>query len=376
MKNLGYLTILLITATLLFTACDDTGDTDEPPPSKDSSDNLDVGGTEEIQAGSKTIQMIYANDQHSITFPFSPAFATPSDDTKATLTREFYMSTNLVTNALMAEVLQWAYDNDKFSTNVADHNGIDTTTAKHGGKQLLDFDDANLKIGYAEGDFTVETGYENHPAVCVTWYGTVIFCNWLTEMVNGDTAQVVYTGITDEWDHNDTVENADRTGFRLPSNEEWEYAARYVGTSKPTEGDLAAEYIAANHNDGHEELTDGYYWTPASYASGATSDCTNEEATRAVAWYWRDPDFDGMSEPMPVGQKRPNQLGLYDMSGNVREWCFTAADDNRRRVERSCGYNDDENLEAGYWHSSYPHEEVGYLGFRIAMTGSQENGKE
>lgn len=66
--------------------------------------------------------------------------------------------------------------------------------------------------------------------------------------------------------------------YRLPTEAEWEYAARSGGKSEK-------------------------------YAGGNDVD--------AVAWYSKNSG----SETHPVGQKRPNGLGLYDMSGNVREWC-------------------------------------------------------
>jgi formylglycine-generating enzyme required for sulfatase activity len=69
--------------------------------------------------------------------------------------------------------------------------------------------------------------------------------------------------------------------FRLPSEAEWEYAAR-----------------------GGEHWTDGFQF------SGS-----NE--VNAVAWY-KDKSGDQMHQ---VAQKAPNQLGLYDMSGNAWEWC-------------------------------------------------------
>jgi formylglycine-generating enzyme required for sulfatase activity len=70
--------------------------------------------------------------------------------------------------------------------------------------------------------------------------------------------------------------------FRLPTEAEWEYAAR----------------------GGKEYHTDGYQ-----YAGG------NDIHT--VGWY----NENSARESKPVGLKQPNQLGIYDMSGNVREWC-------------------------------------------------------
>ncbi|MBN1499166.1 MAG: SUMF1/EgtB/PvdO family nonheme iron enzyme [Spirochaetes bacterium] len=368
MKKLRLLTILLIAATAAFTACNDAGETDGGGSTSVTFETADTpGDAVDVLIGTKTIKMIYSNNQTGIIFPYSPLAFTPVDNDKSTLTRKFFMSETEVTNALMVEVLQWAYNKGKFSTIVDDHNYLDNTVAWYGDQWLLKFDDRNSKINYSAGNFTVVPGYENHPVILVSWCGAIMFCNWLTEMRDGNTLQVVYTGIDEKWVVDETIEDASKTGYRLPSSEEWEYAARYIGTTEPAVGNLATEYVTKDIRGGHEDLTAGYYWTPADYASGAKEDYLHETETRGVAWYFFDPAA-GLNGPMPVAQKFSNQLGLYDMSGNVFEWCFNA--DDIDRVARGGCYDDKgaDFTRVGAWISDDPEGCYSRIGFRFART--------
>ena len=342
---------LILSAALLFTACESS----EKSTVVTSPSGLARGDLVAF-ANLTTLVLAYANDGTEITFP------TGLDDTgTATISGDFYIGRTEVTSALFVTVYQWAYNNGRFSDTVADHNGIDSTTAKYGGKQLI-YLTSCATVDYSGGVFSVTGDSGNKPVANVTWYGAVMFCNWLTEMKDGNADNVVYSGIDTTWEHAETVADSTKTGFRLPTSEEWQFAARYAGTTAPAAGSLATEYVAQDIR-GSASLTAGYYWTPGDYASGATKDTTNETETRAVSWY----KTGAMGEmPEDAGLKNFNGLNIYDMSGNVWEWCFTQYDADNRILAGGSITETASSLTIGDGTNDAPDYQFISIGFRIA----------
>lgn len=162
---------------------------------------------------------------------------------------------------------------------------------------------------------TIRSPETNHPVQRVSWYQAIAFCNKLS-LLEGLTPVYSVEGInwselefSDIPSTFDTVWNAaseDLTadGYRLPTEMEWMWAAM----GAPADG-----------QNGNTNTT-GYL------KSFAGSNGSNAITTFAVFYENSGPGNSSAETrtTRPVGTKLPNELGLYDMTGNIWEWCWDA----------------------------------------------------
>ncbi|OQZ00166.1 MAG: hypothetical protein B6D35_07610 [Candidatus Brocadia sp. UTAMX2] len=220
----------------------------------------------------------------------------PDEKPHKVLLDGFYISKYEVTNAQYAHFLN-QYGSDKVKSG------------DYAGQQMVDTHTWGIRL---QGKIWLpQPGYEDHPVVSVSWYGAYEFCRFY--------------------------------GGNLPTEAQWEYAARRRGRNQEWAG---------------------------------TSD---EKVLGKYAWYFDNSD----SHTHPVGTRKPNGLGIYDMSGNVWEWCYdwygnypnieqknpAGLSGGSRRVVRGGGWNG----LASHCRATnriYDSPDVRYngLGFRFART--------
>jgi len=152
---------------------------------------------------------------------------------------------------------------------------------------------SHSQIAFLNNTFSVRTKGKrsmiNDPMLRVSWYGAVAYCNWRSEHEGREPCYNLST-----WDC-----DFSKNGYRLPTEAQWEYAAR---------GGLSGKRFPWGDTISHSQ---------ANYSSDEYLPY-DVSSTRRYHPAWNDGIYPYTS---PVGSFAPNGYGLHDMVGNVAEWC-------------------------------------------------------
>jgi len=140
---------------------------------------------------------------------------------------------------------------------------------------------AQFRAFLSQHDFRREsTTIPDGPIINVTWFEAALYCNWLSEKEGLPKTEFCYEKLGN--DLHLAKDYLKRKGYRLPTEAEWEYACR---------------------------------------AGALTSRCYGSAEEMLGYYGWYEGNTGGL-RARPVGLLKPNDLGLFDMHGNVAEWCL------------------------------------------------------
>jgi formylglycine-generating enzyme required for sulfatase activity len=158
------------------------------------------------------------------------------------------------------EISKFEITNSQYSTFLISYGDDEVNSGEFKGEKMIYENDKGLK--YLQGSWKPVIGYDNFPIVGVTWYGAIEFCKYYN--------------------------------YRLPTEVEWEYAAKELGKK-------------IRFGNGKDTIN----LKEINYNPKETKDSAENSNQNNLS-----------QSPQSVGAYPPNILGIFQMSGNVWEWCL------------------------------------------------------
>lgn len=197
----------------------------------------------------------------------------------------FYIDKWEVSNIEMCRVLQWALGRNfvevrYLSNSVAD--GVFNTEGTS--MELVDLNDRDCQIVFSGGAFSPKKGKAHFPSVENGWHGALAYCHFRSD-IDGLEPCVDMTAWTCDFS---------KSGYRLPTEAEWEKAAR---------GGMQGQH---------------YSWSSEGGSYSTHIDGSKANYLKSGDKFESDP----VPTTVPVKYFEPNGYGLYNMPGNIHEWCY------------------------------------------------------